>query len=78
MTDETDHNLLKSIPELEADYDKVIRNLSLDDIAEIEDSPEVPEKYRGKEFFKFHTAHAIYWQIQAFKKDPRVVMYHPV
>ncbi len=82
MTTEIGQNLLKSISELEADYDEVVRNMSFEDRAEyrkeIKHSPQVPEKYRGKEFFKFHAAHAIYWQIQAFKGDPRVIMDHPV
>ncbi len=78
MTTETGQNLLKSVPELEVDYKEVTRNMSFEDVAEVEASPEVPEKYRGKESIKFHAAHAIYWQIQAFKKDPRVIMHHPV
>ncbi|KKU78992.1 MAG: hypothetical protein UY04_C0020G0008 [Parcubacteria group bacterium GW2011_GWA2_47_7] len=69
-------DLMRSIPELEADYLEIVRNLDSDVIATIEASPELPEAMRNSP--KLVCAHEAYWQIQAFSGDPRATMWHPV
>lgn len=69
-------DLLKSVPDLEQDYLEIVRNLDTETIQAIEASPRVPSEKKGE--IKFERAHAVYWQIQALKGDPRVIMYHPV
>lgn len=69
-------DILKSLPELEKDYAEVIRNLDGETVMMIESDPELPKEFRSG--IKIPYAHALYWQIQALRGDPRVVMWHPV
>jgi hypothetical protein len=71
-------NLMRTPEELEADYLEIVRNMSFEMIAMVEGSQTLPEEYRGKEHFKVQTAHAVYWQIRALRKEPGVTAYHPV
>lgn len=69
-------DIMKSVPELEKDYLEIVRNLDAETVRIIETTTELPAEMRTS--CKIVGAHHAYWQIQAFKGDPRVIMWHPV
>jgi hypothetical protein len=69
-------DLLRHCAELERKYNDMIRNADKDIWMAIESSPNLPENMATVHLYC--TAHALYWQIQAMKGDPRATLHHPV